>query len=300
MWSKLSSSQNKQKKISIKNGHTSSAFESISPESSQVNTSTASYLVMHGGSFNGLLTTIPAKPVPFSILVPASMATHFLFWMATTIAFRYLMPLIQCLFLPKSTESYAKLDNFLVANHHEQFEALSPICWIVHIAGQTMLSLTALHILLPLSNPSPVRALGAITALNAAGGSLLVGSHGLINRHPTMEKLLDFVGTRIVRAAAAATGPAILFPQFALPSTVIILILAALGKITFSNNLGRMLAILGIVAQLLTTGLTLPYKLVVLSTFFIIPFLPMSQYDKGHTIVAGTITIPYLVLLFSH
>jgi hypothetical protein len=211
-----------------------------------------------------------------------------------------MMPLVQRLLLQKNTDSYEKLEKFLVENHHEQFEALSPICWAVHVAGQTLLSITALHVLLPVSNSAPVRALGGITAFNAAGGCLLIGSHGLIHRQPTMEKFLDFSGTRVVRAASAATGTAMLFPQFALPSTAIIFLLAALEKVTFSNPLGQILGIIGIATQLMTKGLTVPYKLAVLSMFFIIPFLPESQYDKGHTLVAGTISIPYLVLLFFH
>ena len=90
-----------------------------------------------------------------------------------------------------------------------------------------------------------------------------------------------------------------LFPQYALFSTAIILFLAALGKVTFSNHYGRILGILGIGTQLMATGLTLPYKIATMSMFFIIPFLPQSQFDKGHTIVAGSLSIPFLVLLFS-
>lgn len=193
---------------------------------------------------------------------------------------------------------YTKVEKFLAENHHEQFEALSLRCWVVHVAGQALLSLTALLLLLPSSNPAPIRALGGINVLNAFGGCLLLGSHGLIDRHPTMEKLLDFSGTRVVRAASAAVGPAMLLPQYALLSTTLIVFLAAIGKVTFSNNLGKLLAILGIGTQLVATGLTLPYKIAVLSMFFVIPFLPQSQIDEGHTIVAGTISIPYLVLLF--
>ena len=143
------------------------------------------------------------NPAISTNVAPALMARHFLLWTTTTIAFRYLLPPIQRLLLPKSTASYAKLDKFLVEHHHEQFEALSPICWMVHIGGQTLLSLTSLLLLSSSSNPAAIRAFGGVTALNAAGGCLLIGSHGLIDRHPTMEKLLDFSGTSINHRSSA-------------------------------------------------------------------------------------------------
>lgn len=225
---------------------------------------------------------------------------HCLLWTASTLALRLAMPPLQRLLLPSSTQKHKKMSTFLEEHHHEQFDALSPLCWTVHVAGQALLSLTAARVLLP-HGSAAVRALGGLTLLNAAGGGLLLGSHALIGRNAMLEKLLDLGGTRIVRAANCATGPAMLWPAHAVPAAAAVLALSAAGRVTFSNPVGRILSLAGVGAQLFAApGLSAAYKTAVASLLLAIPFLPESQYDGGHTVVAATISLPYLVLLLCH
>ena len=244
---------------------------------------------------NNMSTTLHASLPNYTMGRINNIGLHVLFWATTTVACRYLLPPLQRLLLPTSTPIYQKLHQFLTDHHHEQFQALSVTCWAVHVLGQALLSLCALQVLLPSTLPT-LRAFGIVTAINAAGGGLLLGSHSLIDRHAALEKLLDFTGTRVVRAATMATGPSLLWPHQVGPISVAALLLSATGCVTFSNPPGRVLGLASVVLQLVTRGFSVPYKLAVASMLLAIPRLPESQYDRGHTVVAGTISVPYLVL----
>lgn len=126
---------------------------------------------------------------------------------------------------------------------------------------------------------------------------MLLVSHALIENNPFLEKVLYAVGTKIVRVATFSIGIGMTFPSYYTATTAILLGLSAVEKITFSNQLGEMLSLFSLGMQLSAKGLHIGYKVASAALLFVIPFLPDSKQDRGHTIVALVISIPYLFLL---
>ena len=181
---------------------------------------------------------------------------------------------------------------------HESFEPLSAGCWAAHLSAQAAASHVALGVLLP-SADGARRVLGLATLLSTLGGGLLLGSHALIGRDELLEKALYAAGTRVVRAASLVIGVGILFPRCFAVSFVLLLGCCAVDLVTFSNPLGRLFALLSLVVVATSASLGVAYRAAYTAFALLVPLLPSSQHDKGHTIVASSLGLPTAVLLLA-
>jgi hypothetical protein len=181
---------------------------------------------------------------------------------------------------------------------HESFEPLSAGCWVAHLSAQAVASHVALGVLIPSTNGAR-RALGLATVLSTLGGGLLLGSHALIGRDELLEKALYAAGTRVVRAASLVIGVGILLPKCFAVCFLLLLGCCSVELITFSNRIGRLLSLLSLVVVATSASLGVPYRAAYTAFALLVPLLPSSQYDKGHTIVATSLGLPTAVLLLA-
>lgn len=250
--------------------------------------------------------TIPQLPlsarlVPTSLKVaPRMMArpmnidlcSHVIFWSLSTFLAHRVLPCMRSMIIAQPPTHLTRY----LDQSHENFERLSVQCWAAHIWAQAVASLVAWRILLPSAEGSR-RALGLATLLSTWGGGFLLASHALIDRDTFLEKLLYAIGTRIVRAASLVLGVGLAFPQYFALSFAVLFILCATDKITFSNAPGRLLALLSLVAVASARSLGAPYIVAYIGFCFVMPLLPSSRHDEGHSIVAATLGLPTSVLL---
>ena len=159
-----------------------------------------------------------------------------------------------------------------------------------------MTSYVALNILLP-SADSKLRELGLALALSTFGGGFLLGSHALIGRDIFLEKALYAIGTRIVRTATLAQGVGILLPASYVPCFAVLLPLCITTRVTFSNRPGRLLSLLTLMMVAATKAFSWPYRVAYVAFALVVPFLPSSTRDDGHSIVAVSLSLPVAMLL---
>ena len=216
---------------------------------------------------------------------------HATFWGASTMLVRQVLPRVQQALPAPSTRLKRHLNS-----SHEQFEPLSVGCWTAHLGAQAMTSHVALNILLP-SADSKLRVLGLALALSTFGGGFLLGSHALIGRDTFLEKALYAIGTRIVRTATLAKGVGILLPASYVPCFAVLLPLCITTRVTFSNRPGRLLSLLTLVTVAATKAFNWPYRVAYVAFALVLPFLPSSTRDDGHSIVAVSLSLPVAMLL---
>ena len=128
---------------------------------------------------------------------------------------------------------------------------------------------------------------------------MLLGSHALINKDAFSEQVLYFVGTKIVRAAALATGVALLFPSYCTLCFALTLMLSSVDLITFANQPGRLLALSSLVTVGVTESFCMAYRIAYVGLFLVIPFLPSSHEDLGHSMVAAVVGAPLIAFLMT-
>ena len=231
-------------------------------------------------------------PLPLGHAGP--LLRHAAFWSTSTLMVHRLLPPAKHVLLPSPPARWKRLFDA----SHESFEPLSAGCWAAHLSAQAVASHVALGVLLP-SADGTKRVLGLATILSTIGGGFLLGSHALIGHDEFLEKVLYATGTRIVRAASLVIGVSILFPKCFAALFGTLLGLCAVELITFSNPFGRLLSLLSLVAVATSGSLGVPYRAAYTAFALLVPLLPSSQHDKGHTIVATSLGLPTAMLLLA-